>query len=454
MIALRSLARVGVAVCCTLGVLGGSPFGDLPAGRLGGPATVEADGADAFGFPVPGLDPADRRAFSVGNALFRDNWVVAPASTDGRDGLGPLFNANSCSACHPNDGRGRPPERAGDVGLGMVVFISPRDADGEPHAAYGAQLQDQGIPGTAPEVRITLAPRASRGEYRDGSPWELLSWVPGFAEPAYGPIDDVRASIRIGPQLIGAGLLEAVPDAAIVASEDPDDRDGDGISGRAHRLPGGEGIGRFGWKATQPNLEGQVAAALHEDMGLTSPRHPAESLTAPERAVIRAASGGSPEVDAAKVGRLAHYCRTLAVPAQRREAESTIDRGASLFLSLGCASCHSPALRTGDSSPIERLRNVVFHPYTDLLLHDMGDGLADDRRHGNASGREWRTPPLWGLGLLGTVNGHERLLHDGRARGFEEAILWHGGEALRAREGFNALDAADRSALTAFLRSL
>jgi CxxC motif-containing protein (DUF1111 family) len=436
-----------------------APRGDAPAdlARLGGPATVEIATPDSFGLSAPGITSEERRAFSVGNSFFRDNWVAAPASTEGRDGLGPLFNANSCSACHADDGRGRPPLARGEVGLGLVVFVSPRDADGAPHPLYGKQLQDQGISGVAPEVEIVLRAVPVPGAYPDGTKFELVRWETSFERPAYGPLGDVRTSLRIGPQVIGGGLLEAVPDAAIAARADPEDRDGDGISGRTHMVPGADGtrrVGKFGWKASQPTLDGQVMAALHEDMGITNDAHPAESLSAGERAAITAPSGGNPEADAHKVGRIAHYCRVLAVPMQRDAAAPTVERGRRLFTDAGCTACHVPTMSTGDASPVALLRNATFHPYTDLLLHDMGEGLADDRRDGDATGREWRTPPLWGIGLVETVNGHTRFLHDGRARNLEQAVLWHGGEAQRSRDRFMAMPAADRKALLAFLESL
>jgi CxxC motif-containing protein (DUF1111 family) len=430
--------------------------------RLGGPATVMESGGNAFSLPLPGLSVEDRRAFSVGNSLFRDNWVVAPASASGRDGLGPLFNANSCSACHQEDGRGRPPQSVDDVGRGMVTFISPQSDDGRPHPLYGSQIQDQAIPGVLAEARVSLEPTVIRGAYPDGTPWELMRWNVALESPAYGEIGDVRASVRIGQQLVGLGLLEAVPDESILAMSDPDDRDGDGISGRAHlvrQAPGDAAngprkVGRFGWKASQPTIEAQVMAALHEDMGITSDAHPAEAITPAQRAAIDYASGGDPEIDAHRVGRIAHYVRALAVPAQRDSADPAVLEGKRAFLSIGCAACHRPELSTGADSPLERLRNVSFRPYTDLLLHDMGDGLADNRRDGDATGREWRTPPLWGIGLIETVNGHTRYLHDGRARNLEEAVLWHGGEAQRSRDSFVNLPARERAALLAFLESL
>jgi CxxC motif-containing protein (DUF1111 family) len=253
------------------------------------------------------------------------------------------------------------------------------------------------------------------------------------------------------------GLLEAIDERDILAREDPEDRDGDGISGRAHRVTGADGtvgIGRFGWKASQPTLEGQVIAALHGDIGITSPHRADEDLTSGQRAAISAPSGGAPEIDAHKIGRIAHYMRALAVPNQRRSLDAEVVRGRVLFEAARCTACHLPEARTGGSSPLAQLRSATIHPYTDLLLHDMGEGLADDRRDGDASGREWRTPPLWGIGLLETVNGNQNYLHDGRARTIEEAILWHGGEAQRSRDAFATMNADERAAMLAFLSSL
>lgn len=450
------VAMIAVASSAVLVAAGGdSKVPDLS--RLGGPATVVADGPHAFSLPAPSLSREDRRAFSVGNSFFRDNWVFAPASAAGRDGLGPLFNANSCSACHPDDGRGRPPIARGEVGLGVVLFLSAADGDGAPHPVYGGQLQDQAAPGVAAEGAIVLEPEFITGAYADGSPYELRRWRVSIENEGYGPLGTLRMSMRLGQQVIGVGLLEAVDDATILAREDPDDRDGDGISGRGNRVIGADGtkgIGRFGWKASQPTLEAQVIAALHGDIGITSAARPDEDLTSAQRAAIDAPSGGSPEIDAHKIGRIAHYCRVLAVPAQRGAGAPEVERGRALFARAGCTGCHTPTLVTGTSSPIELFRNATIHPYTDLLLHDMGDGLADDRRDGDASGREWRTPPLWGIGLLESVNGHAHYLHDGRARTLEEAILWHGGEAQRSRDAFAAMSAGERRALVAFLNSL
>jgi CxxC motif-containing protein (DUF1111 family) len=451
----RTVAIAGLVAAASAGACAVNASRDWA--RMGGPAAIEMDGPTAFSLPLPGISREDRRAFAVGNSFFRDNWIVAPASAEGRDGLGPVFNANSCSACHQDDGRGRPPADRHDVGKGMVVFVSPWDDDGAPHPVYGGQLQDQAVPGVAPEARIAVEPEYIAGRYADGTPYELRRWKIALEDAAYGPLGDVRLSMRIGQQLVGMGLLEAIDDGTILAQEDPEDRDGDGISGRAHRVTGADGtvgIGRFGWKASQPTLEGQVIAALHGDIGITSPRRPDEDLTSDQRAAISAPSGGSPEIDAHKVGRIAHYMRALAVPNQRRSVDADVARGRALFEAARCTACHLPEARTGGASQLAQLRGATIHPYTDLLLHDMGEGLADDRRDGDASGREWRTPPLWGIGLLETVNGNQNYLHDGRARTIEEAVLWHGGEAQRSRDAFALMSAEERAALLAFLSSL
>jgi len=451
----RTVAIAGLVAAASAGACEVNASRDWA--RMGGPAAIEMDGPTAFSLPLPGISREDRRAFAVGNSFFRDNWIVAPASAEGRDGLGPVFNANSCSACHQDDGRGRPPADRHDVGKGMVVFVSPWDDDGAPHPVYGGQLQDQAVPGVAPEARIAVEPEYIAGRYADGTPYELRRWKIALEDAAYGPLGEVRLSMRIGQQLVGMGLLEAIDDRTILAQEDPEDRDGDGISGRAHRVTGADGtvgIGRFGWKASQPTLEGQVIAALHGDIGITSPRRPDEDLTSDQRAAINAPSGGSPEIDAHKVGRIAHYMRALAVPNQRRSVDADVARGRALFEAARCTACHLPEARTGGASQLAQLRGATIHPYTDLLLHDMGEGLADDRRDGDASGREWRTPPLWGIGLLETVNGNQNYLHDGRARTIEEAVLWHGGEAQRSRDAFALMSAEERAALLAFLSSL
>lgn len=429
---------------------------DLP---LGGAITIEDHSQNAFGFPIPGLDDAARRAFQVGNSFFRGNWIAAPASAAGRDGLGPLFNARSCGACHGLDGRGLVPADGGTPdGQGLILRLGiPGPAGDLPEPRYGAQLQDQALPGIEPEARPRIRWIETRGRYGDGQEFVLRAPRFELEQPAYGRFDPgLRIGARLAPQLIGLGLLEAIPIGALEAAEDPHDRDGDGISGRVHWRLSADGAkhpGRFGWKATQATLEGQIAAAFVNDIGITSELAPAEALSAEQAAELRFASGGQPEVEAATFERVVLYSRLLAVPAQRGSAEA-LRPGALWFERFGCAACHTPVQHSGLSPHGPQLSQQAFRPYTDLLLHDLGAGLADAKQDGDAAPSEWRTPPLWGLGLVPVVNGRLALLHDGRARDFAEAILWHDGEARAAREAFRLAPAEARRALLDFLACL
>jgi CxxC motif-containing protein (DUF1111 family) len=438
---------------------GGDGAGDSAADRAqsGGEGTVDDTTGVAFALALKTLPAKDRRAFAVGNSFFNRNWVRAPASTTGRDGLGPTFNAQSCSSCHLHDGRGRPPADARDPERGLLLRLSVGDPP-RPVRFYGSQLQDRAIAGVPAEgrVRITTTPRP--GRYGDGTPFELRAPRDAVADGAFGPLPkDVQISPRVAPGVFGVGLLEAVPEKTIVEHADPADEDGDGISGRANRVADARtrttALGRFGWKANVPTVEQQNAGAFNGDIGITSPIFSDQNCEPGARACARAKSGGRPEIDQAKLDRVTFYTRTLAVPARRDVGAEATDAGERVFARLGCDSCHLPELRTGDSD-IPANRHQLIRPYTDLLVHDMGPGLADGRPDGLASGTEWRTAPLWGIGLVSVVNRHTRFLHDGRARNLAEAILWHGGEAHPARERFRTLPARERRELLAFLESL
>lgn len=426
------------------------------AGLLGGDATVHVAGQGAFSYPAPTLSALERRAFAVGNAFFKDNWVAAPASAEGRDGLGPLFNARSCSGCHLRDGRGRPPEPDEDAVTGLLlrIGVGAEGADGA-HPRYGGQLQDLALPGIAPEGRVGITYRALPGAYGDGARYELQAPTYTVADPAYGPLGEgVKLGPRVAPQMIGLGLLEAIPAADLVAAAGAQD----GVSGRVHWLRdrrSGERVpGRFGWKATEATVEQQVAAAFVNDIGITSSLFPQEAVAGDQLAPDAYASGGEPELSDHKLQRVTFYSAVIGVPAQRDVNSPAVRQGAELFDSLGCTACHTPSWTTGPSELHAGLGGQVIHPYTDLLLHDMGPALADGKRDGDAGPSEWRTPPLWGIGLFEATGGHTRYLHDGRARSLEEAVLWHGGEATASRERFGELPAEERAALLAFLGSL
>ncbi len=454
---LLAVACVTIAAAAGCGGAGGE-VSDADRAKSGGEGTVDDATGFAFALAMKTLPAEDRRAFAVGNSFFNRNWVRAPASTTGRDGLGPTFNAQSCSSCHLHDGRGRPPADDRDPERGLLLRLSVGNPP-QPVRFYGSQLQDRAIAGVPAEgrVRITRTPRP--GRYADGTPFELLAPYYSVADRAFGPLPkDVQISPRVAPGVFGVGLLEAVPEATIVERADPDDEDGDGISGRANRVADGRtrttgALGRFGWKANVPTVEQQNAGAFNGDIGITSPIFTDENCEPGQRDCARAKTGGRPEIDEKKLGRVTFYTRTLAVPARRDVGTKATDAGERVFEQLGCDSCHLPELRTGDSD-IAANSDQLIRPYTDLLVHDMGPGLADGRPDGLASGSEWRTAPLWGIGLVSVVNRHTRFLHDGRARNLTEAILWHGGEAHPARERFRKLPARERRRLVAFLESL
>ena len=438
------------------GLAKGDPFAGFTS-RLGGAGTRDIVGEKAFTLPAANAGKPHMRPFFFGNRLFNTNWVQAPGSVKAFDGLGPVFNRTSCAGCHTRDGRGRPPEPEQPM-RSMLLRISTPVAGGVhvPHPAYGDQLGEEANPGVPAEGETRITYRETPGVYADGEAFVLLAPDYAVVDPAFGPLGgDVAFSARVAPQVIGLGLLESIPESAILAAADPDDRDGDGVSGRANRIAtaGGDRLGRFGWKANMPDLRAQNAGAAFGDIGLTNPLHPEENCPPAQSACAAAVKGDGIDLSAEFLDKLTLYTRLLAVPAQRDPENPQILRGRAMFADFGCASCHTPTQKTG-AADLPELAEQTFHPFTDLLLHDMGDGLADGRPDHLADGREWRTPPLWATGLIETVNRHDRLLHDGRARGFAEAILWHGGEGEAAKEAFRNAEKSDRDALIAFLRSL
>lgn len=455
----RLLSRAALLLGCGSALAAATQLAVAPGGAL----TRVADNRNAFALPAPGLDARQLRDFNFGNRLFNTNWLVAPASVEAFDGLGPTFNRVSCSGCHLRDGRGRPPIEGEKEMLSMLLRLSLPGANAHggplPHPAYGDQLNDRAVPGIAPEGRVEITYEEIAGRYDDGTAYSLRRPAYRIVDPAYGdPGEALLLSARTAPHMVGMGLLEAVPDADIVAREDADDRDGDGISGRANRawdpVTQRAALGRFGWKANATSLMAQSAAAANGDIGLTSRWFPEQNCTAVQPGCGKAPQGGEPELGEEYLRKLEFYLRTLAVPARRVPDAALAQRGQAVFERLRCGACHVPVLRTGDTAEPAMLAGQEFAPFTDLLLHDMGDGLADGRPDFLASGSEWRTAPLWGLGLVPVVNGHRFYLHDGRARGLEEAVLWHGGEAAAQQAAFRALPAAERAALLGFLDTL
>lgn len=436
-----------------------------------GAATVNQQDHNAFSLPSANLTPSRRLDFSVGNSFFRNPWVIAPATTTARDGLGPLFNTNACQNCHIKDGRGHPPTDGADNAVSLLVRLSTPSDGSEAHQnqlrqlgvvpepVYGGQLQDMSIPGHAPEGRVRFDYQSVPVTLADGTRIELRQPQLRIDRLGYGQLHpNARFSARVAPPMIGLGLLEAIPEAAILANADPDDINGDGIRGLPNRVWDDASqttvLGRFGWKAGQPTLNQQNAHAFSSDLGLTTSLLPLDDCSAAQSACRQTPDGGSPEVSDNIQRLVLFYTRNLAVPARRQVDDLQVRRGKQRFHEAGCQKCHVPSFITASDAAEPELANQTIRPYTDLLLHDMGDGLADQRDEYLANGRQWRTPPLWGIGLTEQVSGHTQFLHDGRARNLLEAILWHGGEAQAARQVVENFDTEQRAELLAFLNSL
>lgn len=450
------------------------PFEDRPAGA----ATVRVRKDEkAFSLATPTLDQEQDLDFVVGFALFKKLWVSSPSSNLASDGLGPLFNARSCLRCHVNNGRGHPPEPHEDNTTSMVFRVSvPADdasamagiADylhAKPDPVYGKQLQDFAIQGHRAEAKIDIKYEEFDVALSDGEVATLRRPTYDINNFGYGPLHaEAMISPRVAPQMIGLGLLEAIPARDILANADPDDLDDDGVSGRPNIVWSREFsqpmLGRFGLKAGLATMREQTADAFSGDIGISSPLIPAGygECTSNQRECRNAIHGDSDarlfEIDAPALDLVSFYSSNIAVPGRRGFDTSEVLRGKEMFYAAGCNSCHTPSFVT------HRLKNEpersfqLIWPYTDMLLHDMGEGLADNRPEVRATGREWRTPPLWGIGLTQRVSGHTYLLHDGRARSLLEAILWHGGEALSHRNRVIEMPAEDRAALIKFLESL
>jgi len=421
----------------------------------GGATTVFDVTAEAFAHPAPNLSAAGLELHNEGDEGFEA--VFTPGTAEANGGLGPVFDNVSCEACHGGDGRGRPPLPGESFeSLLFRASVQGRDAHGGPVGVpgFGGQLQLRAVPGFLPEVAAAVTYAESISTFADGSTYSLRVPHYSFSSPYAALPSDVRISPRTAPMVFGLGLLQAVPDYELRALADPYDSDFDGISGRLNiawdEVQQRYAIGRFGWKAAVPTLRQQVAGAYNGDMGITSSLFSAESCEEYRVGCER----HDAEVSDATLAAVTFYTQTLGVPARRDVEDYTVRYGQALFAVAGCASCHVPTLKTGYLDGVPEVSNQTIHPYTDLLVHDMGPALADHRPDFGASGREWRTAPLWGIGLVETVNGHTNFIHDGRARSLLEAVLWHGGEAARARDAVRRMSAAQRAALIKFLQSL
>ena len=422
----------------------------------GGSQTIFDNGAGAFGTAFPHLTAAQESVHEIGDIAFEQTFVSAPALIN--PGLGPIFNNVSCTSCHINDGRGKPPVNGEQISSLLIrVSIPGTDAHGGPNPArgFGGQLQQRAIFGAVPEALVKIDWTENQYSFADGETYSLRTPTYTLENP-YIPLPaGLMISPRVAPPVFGLGLLEAVDEPTILALADEQDLNHDGISGKPNYawniVEGKKTIGKFGWKAANTSILQQSAGAYNEDMGITSFVFPHESSAGQAQYDGR---DDEYEVSDSILYAVEFYIRTLAVPARRNADDAIVLQGKKIFAEAKCAACHVPRLRTKVNVAFPEISNQVIFPYTDMLVHDMGTGLADNRPDNEATGQEWRTSPLWGIGLTRVVNGHQNFLHDGRARTLMEAIMWHGGEAEQSKEYIRTISSSDRAALIKFLESL
>jgi len=477
------VAVVGMVSGCSDSISASAPLLDPSEQWPGGKTTVELR-KPSFIEPAANLSRERQQEFYIGFSFFRDPWVIAPSATTDRDGLGPIFNARACIVCHPKGGRGRPPANIDEPMLSMFLRLSipGKNIHGGvmPEPIYGDQLQVRGISlknnfglarkngvsegdGVIGEAHSYVEYEAINGKYADGKPWVLHKPIYKVRDAAWGEMHpDTLFSPRMAPQLAGLGLLEAINEQDILAHADPEDKNGDGISGRANRVWDVEKsktvLGRFGLKASQPNLLQQTAGAFRGDIGISNDLFKAQPCSDQQTVCLKARDGIDPnygvEIKRDLLNATTFFGRMLAIPKRRHWNDKQVLAGREFFYQANCHACHVPSYTTANDALEPELAGQKIWPYSDLLLHDMGEGLADGRPDFEASGNEWRTAPLWGIGLSEKISGEAFYLHDGRARSISEAILWHGGEAQVARDIFVAMDNKKRQALLAFVKSL
>ena len=460
--------------------------------KQGGDTGISIASSESYSKPSSNITASRKGSFFIGNAFFRQPWVIAPASTDSRDGLGALFNVAACQSCHVKDGRGHAPMNADDDADSLLIRLAmPATTDEQrqqlkdsliekvAHPMYGGQLQDRGIQGVPAEARIAVQWTDKPVTFADGHVETLRAPTFNLTNPGYGAFDEeLMVSPRVALPMIGLGLLEQIPDADIKKQAASNHKNNNDIKGKFNWVmdpqTGKVALGRFGWKAGQTKLITQNQSAFNEDMGLTSNIRPNESCMPTQIVCIKATTGadeqgnGKPPVEVNdEVAKFVEfYTRNLAVPHRRNADDKLVLAGKKRFYDMGCQSCHTPRYqlpKTADDH-IEQHGQVIY-PYTDMLLHDMGDDLADRTIAGKlppknlqveflANSYEWRTPALWGVGLAQTVDPQATFLHDGRARTLMEAVLWHGGEAKKQQQKVLTLDKQGRAELNAFLQSL
>jgi len=417
--------------------------------------TVADATRDAYSQPFSTLRASDRDTFIHGRSVFQRAWVVAPSLDTNFDGLGPLHSRLACHSCHQRNGRGLAPEQGQRLQTMLVRLAVPgqkENGDLLPHSIYGDQLNEDAVPGVRAEGRVSLLWHESTVTLEDGKEISLRRPEPVFSRLAHGDLNDTMTSPRVGPVVYGLGLLEQVPASALEALEQQAASEGGrGFLNRVHDpVTGTTAIGRFNYKASAASVLFQSAKAMQGDLGITSRYFPQQNCSPQQANCQQATNGGDPEITDEQLHAVAFYLENLAVPQRRDTDQPQVVRGEEIFRNLACNSCHREQL----PMPSDYLHANHISPYTDLMVHDMGEGLADGITEFKAGPQHWRTTPLWGLGLSALISESEQYLHDGRARSLPEAILWHGGEAQSSRDSYAALPAADREALTAFLHSL
>ncbi|MGO1624747.1 MAG: di-heme oxidoredictase family protein [Psychrobacter sp.] len=425
-----------------------SPEVDTNWQPAGGSATISADISQPFLQIMPNLPSSALGGVSPGRELFITEWTPANVGRVLFDGVGPIFNANACTQCHSAEGR--KPIYAADGMLSDAILFRLGDKQGQAHPHYGEQMQHQSIDLSIATEGIM---RYSTVSEQANTPAGIqFSFTPTDANQ---PLGDTAISGRISPQLVGMGLLDLISEDSIVAAADPEDSNNDHISGRVHWVDEGseQRVGRFGWKAINTSLRTQNANAMSQDMGLTTSVFMDPNCTVNQPICWTAVNGGSPEVSDSSLDAVTDFMTALAVPERRIEDLPTFNKGAQLFAEVGCASCHTPKQQTANSERFPSLSQQTIYPYTDLLLHDMGAALDDGVKEKNAESFEWRTPPLWGIGIVAS-DPEARFLHDGRASSLAEAILWHGGEAEETKNRFTQLSAAEQQTLMTFLNGI
>lgn len=437
-------------------------------------AAMPGTGKTAFSNPSTDLPSGKKLDFAIGKGFFKRLWVTAPASTQAADGLGPLFNARACMSCHPGNSRGKPPSSETEEVISMFLridipaqnkqdqhLLNTRSVNNIPDPNYGLQMQHFAVAGHNAEYQLQISYQEIPVTLSDGEVVNLRQPTYAVTHLGYGPLHpQARLSPRVAPQMIGLGLLEAIPENEIKGIADEDDKNNDGISGRPNLVWSAEYnkvvLGRFGLKAGSPSVNEQSQGAFSNDIGISTPLFPAGAgeCTKLQENCMKATDGNSPQYDdleaPSQVTDLVNlYVSNIAVPPQRNSDSSEVIQGKKLFNDIGCNQCHVESYSVKHNN-----RQQTIHPYTDLLLHDLGEGLADNRPEGVANGREWRTAPLWGIGLTPAVSGHSYYLHDGRARNLLEAILWHGGEAQKQRDSVVNLTKSQRQQLIKFVESI